>query len=80
MPAEITLLDDPGASALLTAAGFAYPASTTGFIRVVVNDGVTLGVEQGATVTLDGSGSPPVYLDGSGQPDLSLTAIGSAAA
>lgn len=75
VPSNLGLLADADASDLFTSAGFAYPATSTGFIRATVLDGIT-GVEQGATVTLDGSNNAPVYLDTNGRPDLSLTAIG----
>jgi hypothetical protein len=76
VPSNLGLLADADASDLFTSAGFAYPATSTGFIRATVFDGLTTGVEQGATITLDGSNNAPVYLDGNGRPDPSLTAIG----
>jgi len=76
VPSDVALLVDADASNFFTAAGFAYPATSTGFIRATVFDGVTGGAEQGATVTLDGSNNAPVYLDDNGRPDRALTAIG----
>lgn len=76
VPSALGLLTDADAGSLFTAAGFAYPVASTGFIRATVLDGITTGAEQGATVTLDGSSRAPVYLDDNGRPDPSLTAIG----
>lgn len=76
VPSDLGLLADADASAFITSAGWSYPAASTGFIRATVRDGVTAGVEEGATVTLGGTGSAAVYLDASGRPDLSLSAIG----
>lgn len=75
VPTDIALLPTTDAQSLFAAAGFSYPAST-GYVRMVVKDGVSLGGEAGATITLAGSGSA-VYLDATGRPDPALTAIGS---
>jgi hypothetical protein len=75
VPSDLGLLNDADASAFFTAAGLAYPATTTGFVRATVLDGAAPGAEQGATVTLDHGGTA-IYLDASGRPDPTLTAIG----
>ncbi len=72
-PSGIAMLDDARGSALLTAAGFAYPPAGTGLIRMFIYDGSNAPLA-GATVALAGVVNPPVYLDGSGAPDVHLTA------
>lgn len=76
VPDHVALLADSDAHDLVTAAGFAYPATTTGYLRLAVRDGVTLASQQGATVTIDGTALAPVYLDAAGRPDPTLTAVG----
>lgn len=74
VPSTIALLSDADAHAFFTSAGLSYPATTTGFIRATIRDGVTLGPEEGATVTLDVTAHAPIYLDATGRPDVSLSA------
>jgi hypothetical protein len=77
-PGGTPLYSDASAKELATRAGFAYPDSGTGFIRLRLLDGGSSRGLAGATITLSpASGRGPVYAATPHDPDPSLTATSS---
>jgi hypothetical protein len=77
-PSGILLLSDAAATQLLaTEAGFTFPSTSTGFLRVRIG-GLSAGSLTGATATLSPlSGAGPVYGDMQGHAQPSLTGTSS---